>query len=375
MLSGGFSIRKIPIAKVQLDRRELLAVERVLKSGQLRQGRVTEDFESRFARTVGARYAVAVNSGTAALYLAYRAMLESGDEVIVPDFTFAATATMVVAAGATPVFADVDTKTFNLDPKDVERKITRRTRALVPVHLFGHPAEIPGLTAIARRHKLRLIWDAAQAHGSCFRGHDVGSFPDVVCYSFYPSKNMTTGEGGMLTTSDPALAREFRLLRSHGEEGRYSHVRIGFNFRMTDVAAALGRIQLAKLPSAVRRRRRNAGILTRGLKGIRGLALPEVASGVLPAFNLFTILIEPEQIRMSRDDFQNALARHGVATSVHYPLPLHRQPIFVGKGSDTDYPVSTRLAATVLSLPVHPYLSAKDLKQMIRAVRAVAGVQ
>ncbi|HEV2351413.1 MAG TPA: DegT/DnrJ/EryC1/StrS family aminotransferase [Terriglobia bacterium] len=375
MLSGGIPIHKIPIAQVRLDRRELLAVERVLKSGHLRQGTVTKDFERRFARAVGARYAVAVNSGTAALFLAYRVMLEPGDEVIVPDFTFAATASMVVAAGATPVFADVDPRTFNLEPKDVERRITRRTRALVPVHLFGYPADIPRLMAIAHRHKLRLIWDAAQAHGSCFQGRDVGSFPDVVCYSFYPSKNMTTGEGGMLATSDPALAREFRLLRSHGEEGRYSHVRIGFNFRMTDVAAALGRTQLAKLSSAVRKRRRNAATLSRGLRGIPGLAIPVVAPGILPAFNLFTVVIDPEQMRMSRDDFQNALARHGVASSIHYPLPLHRQSVFIGKGSDSDYLVSTRLATTVLSLPVHPGLSEKDLKRIIRAVRVVAGAK
>lgn len=374
MLRGGFPIRKIPIARVRLDRRELLAVEKVLKSGQLRQGRVTEDFENRFARAVGTRYAVAVNSGTAALFLAYKTMLGPGDEVIVPDFTFAATATMVVAAGATPVFADVDPRTFNLDPRDVERKITRRTRALVPVHLFGQPADIPRLMAIVRRHKLRLIWDAAQAHGCRFRGRDVGSFPEVACYSFYPSKNMTTGEGGMLTTSDSALAGELRLLRSHGEEGRYAHVRIGYNFRLTDVAAALGRSQLSKLSSAVRRRRSNAAILARGLRNIPGLAVPEAAPGVLPAFNLFTVVIEPEQLKMSRDDFQNALARRGVATSVHYPLPLHRQPVFAGKGSDADYPVSTRLAATVLSLPVHPGLSREDLKHIIRAVRAAAGV-
>jgi perosamine synthetase len=361
------------MAQVWLDGRELRAVERVLKSGQLRQGLVTEDFERRFARAVGARHAVAVNSGTAALFLAYRALLQPGDEVIVPDFTFAATATMAVAAGVQPVFADVDPQTFNLDPGDVERKITRRTRALVPVHLFGNPADIPRLTAIARRHKLKIVWDAAQAHGARFRGRDVGAFPQVVCYSFYPSKNMTTGEGGMLTTPDAALAREFRLLRSHGEDGRYFHVRIGFNFRMTDVAAALGRIQLAKLPSAIYRRRKNAAILRRGLRGIPGLTFPAVGEKTLPAFNLFTIAIDPERMKMPRDEFQKALARRGVTTSVHYPLPLHRQPVFAGMGSDADFPVSSKLAATVLSLPVHPRLTNKDLEQIVQAVRAVAG--
>jgi perosamine synthetase len=351
----------------------LQAVQQVLKSGRLRAGHVTEDFERCFARAIGARFTVAVNSGTTALYLAYRALLKPGDEVIVPDFTFVATASMVVAVGAKPVFADVDPATFLLDPADVERRITRHTRALAPVHLYGHPADVPALTRLARRHHLRLIWDAAQAHGAELRGRNVGSFPDVVCYSFYPSKNMTTGEGGMLTTSDSALAAEFRLARSHGEEGRYRHVRLGFNFRLTDVAAALGREQIRKLPSAVRKRQRNAAILSRGLAGIHGLEIPHVAKGAGHAFNLFTIRLNPKILGMSRAEFQKTLARRGIETAVHYPLPLHRQPIFRGCGSDRDFPVSTRLAQTVLSLPVHPGLSERDLRYIIRTVREVAG--
>jgi perosamine synthetase len=315
---------------------------------------------------------VAVNSGTAALFLAYRALLKPGDEIIVPDFTFVATASMAVAVGARPVFADVDAETFNLDPADVERRITRRTRALAPVHLYGQPANIGALMRLARRHHLKIIWDAAQAHGAEFRGRDVGSFPDVVCYSFYPSKNLTTGEGGMLTTSDPALAAEFRLARSHGEESRYQHVRLGFNFRLTDVSAALGCEQLRKLPAALRRRRRNAEMLARGLAGLPGIALPRMMQGIRHAFNLFTIRVDPEALRMSRAELQAALARRGIETAVHYPLPLHRQPIFRGCGSDHDFPVSTRLAKTVLSLPVHPGLRLSDVDRMARIFREVA---
>lgn len=370
---GGPSISPIPIARVQLDQRELQAVREVLKSGQLRAGRITKDFEARFARAVGARFAVAVSSGTTALYLAYRESLEFGDEVIVPDFTFVATASMAVAMGAKPVFADVDPETFTLDPADVERRITRRTRALAPVHLYGHPANVLQLIRLARRHHLRVIWDAAQAHGASYHGRDVGSLPDVVCYSFYPSKNMTTGEGGMLTTSNPSLAAEFRLARSHGEETRYHHVRVGFNFRLTDIAAALGREQLRRLPAAVRRRRQNAAVLSRGLAGLPGLKIPKVARGATHAFNLFTIRLVPDVLRISRDEFQEALARRGVETAVHYPLPLHRQPIFRGCGADEDFPVSTRLAETVLSLPVHPGLSQRDLRHIIRAVREIVG--
>ncbi len=251
----------------------------VLASGHLREGRVTADFEEEFARACGARYAVAVNSGTAALFLAYKALLKPGDEIIVPDFTFAATATMAVAAGLRPVFADVDAETFTLSPAAVVRCLTRRTRAIAPVHLYGCPADVAGLVSLARRHKLRVIWDAAQAHGARSKGLDVGSFPDAVCYSFYPSKNMTTGEGGMITTSDERLARKLRLLRSHGETGRYVHELLGYNFRLTDIAAAIGRVQLKKLKNALRLRRRNAQILTCGLKGLPGITPQSIPAG------------------------------------------------------------------------------------------------
>ncbi len=370
---GGSAIRTIPIAQARISKRELRAVERVLRSGRLRAGPVVEDFEARFARAVGAKFAVAVNSGTAGLFLAYRALLKPGDEIIVPDFTFVATASMAAAAGLRPVFADVHPETFTLDPAQVERRITRKTRAIAPVHLYGHPADVPALMRLARRHGLRVIWDAAQAHGAAFRGRDVGSFPDVVCYSFYPSKNMTTGEGGMLTTSSLSLATELRQLRSHGEECRYHHTRLGFNFRLTDFAAALGREQLRRLPSEVRARRKNATALTRGLAGLGGLKTPIVAPGAAHAFNLFTVGIDPTTLRMSRDAFQAALARQGIETAVHYPVPLHRQPIFRGYGTDRNFPVSTRLAEIVLSLPVHPGLSHRELDRIIRAVRALCG--
>jgi dTDP-4-amino-4,6-dideoxygalactose transaminase len=361
----------IPLAQVRLPVSALRAVERVLRSGKLRQGPFTGEFERRFAKAVGARRAVAVNSGTSALYLAYRALLEPGDEIIVPDFTFVATASMALAAGLKPVFADVSDKTYTLDPKDVERRITKRTRALAPVHLYGHPADVAGLTRLAKRHRLKIIWDAAQAHGARFGARDVGALPDAVCYSFYPTKNLTTGEGGMITTSDAKLANELRLLRSHGEESRYRHVRVGFNFRLTDFASALGLEQLRALAANLRHRQRNARRLARGLRDVPGIVLPQTARGATHAFNLFTIVLRPEILKMSREDFSAALARRGVETAVHYPLPLHRQPIFRGYGSDADFPVSTRLARTVVSLPAHPGLSARDLERIVRAVREV----
>jgi dTDP-4-amino-4,6-dideoxygalactose transaminase len=365
----------IPIAQVRLSAGALRAVERVLRSGNLRQGRITEEFEHRFARAVGARHAVAVNSGTSALFLAYRALLEPGDEIIVPDFTFVATASMALAAGLKPVLADVAPATYTLDPAAVERRITRRTRALAPVHLYGLPADVEGLTRIARRHKLRIIWDAAQAHGARFAGRDVGSFPDAVCYSFYPTKNLTTGEGGMITTSDARLANELRLLRSHGEKSRYRHVRVGFNFRLTDIAAALGLEQLRELPANLKRRRRNAALLARGLRGLPGIALPQTPPKRTHALNLFTLVLDSRVLTMTREEFRAQLARRGIETAVHYPFPLHRQPVFRGYGAGGDFLVSTRLARTVVSLPVHAGLTTRDIERVVKAVCEVAALR
>jgi dTDP-4-amino-4,6-dideoxygalactose transaminase len=365
---GGNTIRTVPIAQVSLDRREIRAVEQVLQGGNLRAGRVTEEFETSFAASVGARHAIAVTSGTSALYLACYALLRPGDEVIVPDFTFVATATMVAAVGAKPVFADVTPKTFTLDAAEVERRVTPRTRALIPVHLYGQPADITGLARLARRHKLKIIWDAAQAHGAQFHGRDVGSFPDAVCYSFYPTKNMTTGEGGMITTSNNSLAAELRLLRSHGEASRYRHVRLGFNFRTTDIASAIGLHQLARLPKAIRARQKNARILSKGLGGIPGLQTPEWVPGTVHAFSLFTICVDGRQAGISRDELAESLQLRGIQSAVHYPLPLHRQPVFRGYGHDRDFPVSARLAKSVLSLPVHPGVKEEDLRYIIRSV-------
>lgn len=361
------------MVRVRLDESEIRAVVRVLRSGQLRAGRLVEEFEARFARAVGARYAIAVNSGTAALQLAYQEFLKPGDEIIVPDFTFVATASMALAVGARPVLADVDPVTCTLDPASVEKRITRRTRAIAPVHLYGGPANVRALMRIARKHRLRIIWDAAQAHGAIANGRDVGSLPDVVCYSFYPTKNLTTGEGGMLTTSSKRLADALRLARSHGEASRYCHTRLGYNFRMTDIAAAIGMGQLRKLPAFLRARRRNAASLSKGLAGIPGLELPRGTRGDRHAYCLYTVRVNPPVLGISRDDLQASLAAQGVETSTHYPRALHQQPLFRHLGTDREFPVSTGLAESVLSLPVHPLLKTDDLRRVIRAVRKAVG--
>jgi perosamine synthetase len=356
----------IPMARVVLGEEEIEGVVRVLRSGALRQGQVCADFEEAFARKVGARHAVVCSSGTAALHLAYWAVLEPGDEVLVPAFTFAATATAAMVVGARPVFVDVDPDTLLMDPEDAAAKITPRSRALAPVHLYGNACPADELLALAREHNLRVVWDAAQAHGTRYRGKDVGALPDLVCYSFYPTKNMTTGEGGMITTDDPELDRRLRLLRSHGMEGKYHHVVLGLNYRMTDMAAALGLAQLQRLGAAVERRRTNAAFLTRRLRGLPGVQLLKVRPETGHSYHQFTVLLRDEE---ERDAFRAVMAEQGVETAVHYPSALHQQPIFRDTHGRERLPVAESAAARVCSLPVHPELEPVDLERIARAAQ------
>src|SRR5579863_8916690 len=237
----------IPIAQPLLGSEESDAILRVLASGQLAQGEHVAAFERRFAEVCHVREAVAVSSGTAALHLALLAHgIGQGDEVITTPFSFAATANVILLVGATPVFVDIERDTYNLDPMLVEATITPRTKAILPVHLYGNPCAMPQLQAIAKTHNIVLIEDACQAHAAAIDGKPVGSF-GIGCFSFYPTKNMTTGEGGMITTNDPAVAERLRLLRNHGQKERYSHTTLGYNLRMTDMQAAIGLVQIEKL--------------------------------------------------------------------------------------------------------------------------------
>ncbi|MBU4184776.1 MAG: DegT/DnrJ/EryC1/StrS family aminotransferase [Proteobacteria bacterium] len=229
----------IGMAEIKLTDTEINAAVRVLQSGALRQGKECEGFEEEFAEKVGAKYAVTCSNGSAALHLAYMAVVKPGDEILVPSFTFIATGSMVTMAGGTPIFCDVDRETFLIDLADAESKITPRTRVIAPVHLFGNPCDSSDIIAFAERHGLKIVWDAAQAHGAKFASKDVGALDDFVCYSFYPSKNMFVGEGGMICTNDGDLAHKMRFMRSHGQTGKYYHSMMGLNYRMTDVEALL----------------------------------------------------------------------------------------------------------------------------------------
>lgn len=370
----------IPAAKPLIGAEERQAVDRVLASGIIAHGPEVEAFEQEFAALVGGRPCVAVNSGTSALHLGLLAAgVGPGDEVIVPSFTFAATANAVAATGATPVFADIEPHHFCLEPAAVEAAVTPRTVGIMPVHLYGHPADMTALQQVAERHGLAIFEDAAQAHAASWLGKPVGSFGTTAAFSFYPTKNMTSGEGGMAVCADDQVARRIRLLRNQGMERRYENEIVGFNNRMTDINAAIGRVQLRKLPGWTARRQLNAGYLDEHLtQQVPAVTVPKVAAGAVHVYHQYTIRTP------DRDAVRARLDEAGVGTGVYYPVPTHRLPAYADPAKNTakntaknsaqntaknpDLPQTERAAAEVLSLPVHPALTDAELERIVAAV-------
>jgi perosamine synthetase len=358
---GNLEGKMIPIAKPIIDEDEISAVVAVLRSGILAQGKKVEEFERTFASFVGTKYAIAINSGTAALHIALLAHgIGAGDEVITSPFTFIATANSILFTGAKPVFADIEEETFNIAPDNIDEKITPRTKAIMPVHLYGQPCEIKRIMEIADAHRLAVIEDACQAHGAEYEGKKVGSF-GTGCFSFYPTKNMTTGEGGMITTDDKDIAQKARMIRSHGQIKRYFHEILGYNYRMTDIAAAIGLCQLGKLEKFNNKRIGNAKFLTERLHGIKGLVPPKVKPDIRHVFHQYTVRITRD-FGMPRDELKQKLMDKGVGTEIYYPLPVHKQPLYQKMGYDDDLLGSEKAAGEVLSLPVHPSLMKEELE-------------
>jgi dTDP-4-amino-4,6-dideoxygalactose transaminase len=361
-------IEPIAASGLQLGDGERAAIERVLASGVLAQGPEVAAFEAEFAEHVDGRPCVAVSSGTSALLLGLLALgIGPGDEVIVPSFSFAATANAVVLAGARPVFVDIEPHQYTVDPAAVRAAVGERTAAVVAVHLYGHPAAMVPLTEIADAHGLALVEDAAQAHLARLAGRPVGALGSVAAFSFYPTKNMTTGEGGMVVCADEATARRVRLLRNQGMAKRYANEVVGYNARMTDLHAAIGRVQLRHLPAWTGIRRRNAAVLTEALAPVAarsGLVLPSVAPAADPVWHQYTVRAPRRDLLVER------LAELGVPTGVYYPTPIHRLPAY---DLDLELPRTAAAAREVLSLPVHPNLSAAQLDHVVDAVaRAVS---
>ncbi|MEV5692485.1 DegT/DnrJ/EryC1/StrS family aminotransferase [Micromonospora globbae] len=361
----------IPPARPIIGEAEIEAAVRVLRSGKVVQGPEVAAFEEEFADLVGGRHCVAVNSGTSALQLTLMALgFGPGDEVIVPSFSFAASANAVRLVGAEPVFVDIEPGSFCVDPEAVAAAVTPRTVAIMPVHLYGHPAAMDRIMEIAARHDLAVVEDAAQAHGATLHGTPVGAFGTAGCFSFYPTKNMHALEGGMISTADPQLARTLRLLRNQGMEQRYANEIVGANMRMTDVAAAIGRVQLSQLAEWTEQRRANAKFLD---SAITGMVVPPVADGARHVYHQYTV-----RAPGNRDAAQRRLTELGVGNAVYYPTPIHRLKPYLGEDGNPgpwELPETERAAAEVISLPVHPSLSQSDLERIAEAANLAGGAR
>lgn len=357
----------VPIAAPEISTTAKEAVTDVLESGMIADGERVREFEAAFADYIETDHAIATSSGTTALH----AMLEAagigeGDVVVTSPFSFISTANAIKHAGAKPVFVDINAETFNLDPELTRELVERRDdiTAIMPVHLYGLPAEMDTFRELASEFDLRLFEDAAQAHGATYDGEMVGSIGDAAAFSFYPTKNMTTGEGGMITTNDDAVAKRARQIINHGRSDSYEHEFVGYNFRMTNMQAAIGKDQLQRLPDWLDRRRENARQLTTQLTDVPHVKTPTQINGRHHAFHQYTVVTD------YRDSLQSGLDSNGVGYGVYYPMTIPDQPAY---DRDSSVPVARQLTETVLSLPVHPYVSDEDIQRVVDAIRAGIG--
>ena len=364
----------ISIAEVRLGEAEEQLVLGVLRSGQLVQGPMVERLERSFADLCSVRHGIAVSSGTTALVAALEALgVGDGDEVITSPFTFAATLNAILECGATARFADIDAADFTLDPTELERRMSPRTRAVMPVHLYGQPAAMDEICALATNHGASLVEDASQAHGASFLGRPVGSF-GIGCFSFYATKNVVTGEGGMITTDDSDLADRLRVLRNQGMRTRYEYEVPGHNYRLTDIQAALALPQLERLRELTARRVQNATRLSAGLEGVTGLVTPSLRPDRTHVFHQYTVRVTGEAV-LDRDQLAARLETMGIGTGIYYPSVVYdfecfrRHPRVVVE----PMPVAEQVAHEVLSLPVHPWLSDEELDRIVASVREVLG--
>jgi len=374
----------IPIAKPLIGEEEKQAVLSVLASGFLAQGPKVKEFEQAFANYVGAKHAIATSNGTTALHAALLAHnIGTDDEVITSPFSFIATANTIQMTGATPVFVDIDPQTFNIDPTKIEQAITKNTKAIMPVHLYGNPADMQKIQAIAQKHNLIIIEDACQAHGAQYQltkpaqqtttqhqetqNHKVGS-QHTACFSFYPTKNITTGEGGIITTNDDNLAQKIRKLIAHGSIIRYYHDHLGYNYRMTDICAAIGIEQLKKINQFNTARIKNATYLTAELSKIPGIIPPQITPGHV--FHQYTIQITKD-FPKTRNELSQLLTQHGIGNAIFYPVPIHKQNAYPAH-NHTIYPITEKITNEVLSLPVHPSLTQQDLQHIITTLKEIS---
>ena len=355
----------IPINMPKIGEEEVQAVLEVMRKGPLTNalgaGPKVLEFERNFAKFAGVKHAVAVNTGTAALHSAIAAVgVKQGDEVVLPSFTFVATAEAVVLAGGKPVFTDIDPQTYNLSPDAVKKSITEKTKAIVPVDLYGYSADMKPIREIAAKHNLAVVEDAAQAHGTTYAGKPAGAFADAACWSLYASKNITTGEGGVVTTDNDEIADTLRLIRNHGEKAKYASLMLGNNYRMSEIQAAIGVVQLGKLPSFVAKRRQNAQQLTKILEKTSRLQLPTESKSQQHSWYLYTVKLK-DGTETERNKIVQELKQKEIGAEVYYINPVHQMPYYRENFGSRNLPETERAAKQVFSLPVHPGVTSEQI--------------
>lgn len=359
-------------AKPVLDSQTCNQVLKVLKSGQLTQGKMVEKLEDRFSQFCNARYCAVVNSGTAALHSALYAIgIKHGDEVITSPLTFIASANAILMAGGKPVFADIDGKTFNLEPKKIENKITAKTKAIIPVHLYGLTCDMDEINSLARKYKLKVIEDACQAHGAEYKGKKVGSLSDIAVFSFYATKNMTTGEGGCVVSNNLNYIEKIKMFRHHGQslQKRYYYKDLGYNYRLTDILAVIGIEQLKKLKQNIEKRQSNAQFYNSFLSKIAGIQTPFVPKNHIHVYHQYTIKVNQKVYGNSRDELINELKKNGVFAGIYYPHPIHTAPHIKVFGYKVgDYPIAEKISQVILSLPVHPSVKQYEIKKIANII-------
>jgi len=378
-------MNKIGLSKMYIDEEINKAALDVLASGRYIKGPRVKEFEEQFAQFTGAQYAIATSSGTTALFTIYLGLgLKPGDEVIVPTHTFIATATPFMFLGAKPLFVDIDIETYAMDPEDVKKKITPKTRAVVPVHIYGHPVDMQPILELAEKHNLKVIEDSCQAHGAIYQNQNIGDIGFAGCFSYFPSKNMTVaGDGGMIVTNDTEFADRVRILRNHGRTNRDTSELLGLNFRMSELHAAIGMVQLKHLPDWTEARRKAAENYNKIFKdsGLvdEHLVLPIERNWAKHVYHLYVIRV----LGGKRDALKSYLKDQGIDTGIHYPKPLHEQPCIIDYLKDNfnvtltgdSYPITNRIVKEILSLPIYPSISTDDITRVVNAIISFFGGQ
>jgi perosamine synthetase len=374
-INGGTPVLPSPVAFMHtgLTEADIAAATSVLKSGMLRAAKKCEELEVRFAALSGAKHFMTCANGTCALQLAYEPLFAPGDDVLVPAWSYIATVSMVVARGGNPVFVDALEDTMQIDVADAQRKITPRTTAIAATHLYGCPVDVAAVQALAHKHRLKVVYDAAQAHLSTYDGKGIGAYGDAVTYSFYATKNLGTGEGGAISCNDDALARQIKLLRSHGETDKYLHEQVGYNYRMNDIAGAIGCSKLDRLPAETAARQRIAARYDALLAPIDGLKAPTTTPRATSVYHLYVVKMDLSRFACTRDQFCAALNKEGVPTAVHYPRSLTRQPAFARFADAQGHPpIADALSARIFALPMHHMLTDDQLAKIGEALNKVA---